>query len=69
MDQKRILPDRKPYLPYSLLWNLLQAASRIDLEHIGQKAKNVGARNRFSADILADMAFSKLHTALLGRSD
>lgn len=29
----------------------------IDLEHIGQKVKNVGARNRFSADILADMAF------------
>ena len=40
MDQKRILPDRKPYLPY-----------------------------RFSADILADMAFSKFHTAPLGRSD
>ena len=41
----------------------------IDLEHIGQKVKNVGARNRFSADILADMAFPKLHTAPLGRSD
>ena len=64
MDQKRILPDRKPYCGI-----FCKQPVGIDLEHIGQKVKNVGARNRFSADILADMAFSKLHTAPLGRSD